>query len=335
MCYTSSMLLTLPKRLNYGPQFQQTLNNLESIRNEPKVTINLADLEFARPVASLVIGAKLRDVLKQRNRNNYKTYLEGFRKNSPAQSYLMHMGFFDYCGFENIGHSVGEATGTTSFMPITCIEKETLLALTQAPYRKLRDVILDESQKLAAILVDPNQSPDAYWSIAYSIREVIRNVFEHAQATHCYVCGQRWSNGQVQLGIIDSGIGIRHSIKSTVPILDDCDALNKVVLPGLSRSNNKVKNVFDNSGYGLYVLSEIGREYGRFTLGSGKACLRISKRGEVNDHFRFTGTVVGLHFDKTPNNFEHFLQETIYSGEQEARLLGYNEKASESSRRFI
>lgn len=329
------MQLTLPKRLNYGPQLQQTLDALENIRNVPKVSINLANLEFARPVASLVIGAKLRDVLKQRERSDYTTYLEGLKRDSAAQSYLRHMGFFDYCGFENIGNSVGEASGTTNFMPITCIEKETLLALTQAPYRKMRDVILDESQKLAAILVDPNQLPDAYWSIAYSIREVIRNVFEHAGASHCFVCGQRWGNGQVQLGIIDSGIGIRHSIKSTVPVIDDCDALNKVVLPGLSRSNNKANNIFDNSGYGLYVLSEIGREYGRFTLGSGKACLRISKRGEVNDHFRFTGTVVGLHFDKTPENFESFLQETIYSGEQEARLLGYNETASESSRRLV
>ena len=329
------MQLNLPKRLNYGPQLQKTLDALESIRLEPTVSINLAELEFARPVASLIIGAKLRDVLKQRQRNDFKTQLEGFKKNNPAQSYLRHMGFFDYCGFENIGNAVGEASGTTNFMPITCIEKSTLVALTQPPYRKLRDVILEESQKLAAILVDMEQSPDAFWSIAYSIREVIRNVFEHAEATHCYVCGQRWGNGQVQLGILDSGIGIRHSIKSTVPIVDDCDALNKVVLPGLSRSNNKTTNIFDNSGYGLYVLSEIGREYGRFTLGSGKACLRISDRGEVNDSFRFTGTVVGLHFNKTPENFESFLQQTIYSGEQEAKLLGYNGKASESSRRLI
>ena len=43
--------------------------------------------------------------------------------------------------------------------------------------------------------------------VSYCLREVIRNVFEHAQTDTCTVMAQRYSDGAAEIAIIDNGMG--------------------------------------------------------------------------------------------------------------------------------
>jgi len=94
-------------------------------------------------------------------------------------------------------------------------------------------------------------------------------------------------------------------------------------------------NEHDNSGFGLFVLSEVGRNFGRFVLGSGKAALRLSASSQPQtDEISFKGTFVGLRLESIPRDFSGVLDEIVSSGEEEIRTQGRTGKASRSSKDF-
>lgn len=326
------MKIDFPKQLDkdcLGDFFAQ----LADAKDHPeRVTINFSSLEFSTPTSMLVVGVVLRNWVDYRKSLGLEVWRSELTDANVAQTYLMHLGFFDFIGVQQ-GKKVGEAKGSQTYLPITAIEKPADAA-EAGELEVWYDSIQTVSRKLAGVLAGSHDESNELRLYTYAIREIIRNVFEHSGASECFVCGQRWSNGAAELVVVDEGMGISRSLRAAYEIGDDQEALKQAIRPGVSRTANlsQEENIYDNSGFGLFVLSEIGSNFGWFLLGSGQSKLLGEKKACSVSVSSFDGTYVGLRLNKTPSDMIGLLKDIISAGEEEAGLNGIAKKASAMSK---
>jgi hypothetical protein len=296
------------------------------------VNVNFSCLGFSKPLAMLVAGSYFRRWIKIRRDHSLSTTHSGIDVAINAHSYLMHLGFFDYAGMSSVGSKIGAAKGNTRYLPIREVKRSELEASVKETGEKLIDAIIFLSDGLANVLAGTD-SGEIKRGFSYSIREIIRNALEHSGSDSCFICGQRWVNGHSEIAIIDEGVGIHSTLSHVYEITDD-SSLQYAVKPGVSRTHSMTddENVYKNSGFGLYVLSELGSSFGWFCLGSGSHKL-IYKGGEcLSSALPFDGTFVGIHLNSSPRNFADTLSEIVSCGEEEAQNEGRNAKASKISK---
>ncbi|MDQ3623791.1 MAG: hypothetical protein M3463_15090 [Verrucomicrobiota bacterium] len=185
--------------------------------------------------------------------------------------------------------------------------------------RPLGYVVQIESERLARLVTQKNELK-VNAPLAYCFREVIRNVFEHAETDRCAVCAQKWSDGRIELAIIDAGRGIRRSLEEKHAISSDSAALEQALRPGVSRNlSNDPDDPWGNSGFGLYVLSELGKALGVFRIVSGTGALTLRNDTANIDRAAFAGTAIQLRL-KAPKgiNFADFIGAIVARGEKGA-----------------
>lgn len=306
---------------------------LDQLRMEPTVTIDFSPLTFTKPTATLVAGAKLREWLNYRISNSLSTQAEGISEKNSGHTYLMHVGFFDYVGFQ-IGKRIGEAFGNNNYLPITKIPIPALNARTHN-IKAWHDEIQEEASSLARVLVKDSQQTEEIRTYSYCLRELIRNVFEHSNATECFIFGQKWANGDAEIAVVDAGQGIRASLSPVYPVETDAMALELALLPGVSRTRNlpQDENVYDNSGFGLYVLSSVAASFGWFAFGSHSSRVIGYNNTQIQrQEFSFPGTFFGMRLKSSPKNFQSVLNDVIQAGEEESGAQGAAQRASGLSR---
>jgi hypothetical protein len=142
------------------------------------------------------------------------------------------------------------------------------------------ETIETKARELLAVYRFDLQTRNFY---AYLMREIIRNVVEHSEATKFIV--MLYSNNQREIAfkVIDNGIGIKKSINTnpSYEVLDDLTALAFCVRPGITRSYKRDPyrdDVWQNSGFGLFMVSSIVEDIGSFEITSGNSKL-IFKNG--------------------------------------------------------
>lgn len=303
---------------------------LEKTANEKVVSVNFSSLRYSKPTAMLVAGSRLRDWVKYRHSQGFTSIKLGINPSKRVHSYLMHLGFFNFIYMEE-GNSVGEAKGNNRYIPITRVSRPDFNPFDQS-LTDWYQSIQHESKRLATVLSAGNKECIGVYT--YAIREIIRNVFEHSKAKECFICGQRWADGSVEIVVIDEGIGISATLRESYQINNDSEALTLAVQPGISRVNNKPENsnIFDNSGFGLYILSEIGKRYGWYALGSGSSRVIGTERHCHLENFSFNGTFFGMCIFKPIKNFDVILNEIIKLGEEISDKQGVKKKASGMSK---
>lgn len=324
-------------RYNLPVFFQE----LDATRDDQEVIVDFSTMRYSMPTGILVAGSKLREWVGYRQTNGYTSIGTGIDSAANrVHSYLKHLGFFDYIGMEDEGNRVGEARGGQNYIPIRRIARPNIDVAGASPEEWAGEIerwyaALEEDARLVAgVLAGSFDDSQGLRTYKYAIREILRNVFEHSQANECYIFGQRWANGHVELAIVDEGVGIGHTLADAHGANSDADALQLAVLPGVSRTGGEAhgQNVYDNSGFGLYILSELGANFGWFTLGSGSAFLYGIKRTRAIGPSSFRGTFFGVHFNATPCDIGSVLRDIIETGEREARAAGIQTRASGRSR---
>lgn len=150
-------------------------------------------------------------------------------------------------------------------------------------FQELGDTIKQKSSELAKIICRNNIEMQAL--MTYLIREILRNIPEHADSDKAWICGQYWADGSAEIAIVDEGIGIKNSLQKNAIhrqyVLDDLSALQCAVKAGISQAfhpgrGNRSDDVWSNSGYGLFMASEICKELGgSFCIASGTDYLYI------------------------------------------------------------
>lgn len=302
---------------------------LEEYAAERELAVDFSRVKFACPLGILTTGREIRRVVAQRLRQGRFTMVAGRDMARPALSFLGHVGFFDFIGLAN-AKQIGAAKGSSSYVPIRRFTR----AEVAADPKRMRENVASKAKDLAVVLAGSAEVP-AFWPVAYSIREVIRNVFEHSGADECFVTAQRWFDGAVEMAVVDEGMGIRASLAPVRGFTSDTDAVSEAIKPGVTRTSRTAPEDDDgnsNSGFGLYVLSELGRCFGRFTLASGAGCVSLGAGAAVGDPAQFSGTAVGLRLDSLPHSFDGTLEDIVSEGERTAAQEGRREGASKASR---
>lgn len=312
------------------PFFEQ----LEFHQDTPDVCVDCSTLRYSYPTAMLVAGSKLRKWITNRQQKKLNTTKSGHNSPNSVHSYLMHLGFFDFILMGG-GNQVGQARGSSAYLPITRIVKPAFDASSEE-LQIWYDKIMSSVRGLARVVSGTVEDTEENRLYNYALREIIRNVFEHSEATECYVCGQRWWNGKVEIAVIDEGVGIANSLKRSHRVPSDNEALAMAIKPGVSRTSNinQAQNIYDNSGFGLYVLSQLATSFGWYVLGSGTARLVGHANNSSQEALNFSGTYFGMQLHRAPQQFSQLLNDIISSGEAEAEASGISKKASGMSKLY-
>lgn len=315
---------------------RDTLNSffkeLEENLNAPEILVDCTTLNFSYPSGMLVAGSKIRTWIKYRRENGLVTKKKGYDSIKNVHGYLRHLGFFDFIGMGE-GNEVGEALGSVTYLPITKIEKPIVDLQTQN-VQEWYDEIISQTRRFANLLSGTHEYTEENKLYHYALREIVRNVFEHSSTDECYLCGQRWADGRVEVAVIDEGIGISSSLKRSFEIESEIEALKMAIKPGVSCTTEIAEsdNVYGNSGFGLYVLEQLVSSFGWFMLGSGNA--KIVSQGKVinEQSLKFDGTYIGLRLNRAPSQFSGILDDIITEGEREAEVSGIKATASGMSK---
>lgn len=307
--------------------FARQINNV-NIEEKVDITTNL---KWVEPFGALLTGIAIRQL-----RNKYQETPFCLHNNpTDSGSYAAHIGFFKSISDKiEIGNEPGEAKGNENYIPITALDLSKIQMECSSDGRILEigDAIEIKAKSLAKILCRDNNEMVSL--MTYLIREIIRNIPEHADTMTAWICGQYWpQKQQAEIAIVDEGVGIKKSLRKnrthSTYIQTDEDAILCAVRPGISQAfipsrQNRSSDVWANSGFGLYMVSEICRKLqGLFWLASGEKFLCINSSGEaITGDTYLSGTAIRMTFStQNLKSSKDIIQEIASLGESQARTI--------------
>lgn len=251
-------------------------------------------MEWVEPFGMLYFASQLRQFKNKRTSSRFQAV--GYE----THGYPAHMGFFHAFGLSH-GKDLGAAPGSLQYVPITAVSVAELERESASEGEDVRETIERHSERLAEVLTR-GVGGDLQSTLSYSLREILRNVVEHSKADMIWFAAQHWPERQlVELSILDEGAGIRTSL-SRNPHLNvdkDADAIRMALLPGVSGVAYKGgprqrKDAWVNSGYGLFMTSQLCATGGSFLVCSGDHCLVMRGGREEVMASRFDGTAIRM-----------------------------------------
>ncbi len=274
------------------------VNDIFSLPQKKEYNFDFKNLIWIEPFSLLYLSFCLNKFSSKYPESNFcvSSY-----DNTNASNYAGHMGFFKSFGID-AGKFPGEATGNCNYIPIEIfrIKKWKDAAIKQK--KPIGEIIENQSREFAQVLTREAKG-DLVDTIEFTLREIIRNVAEHSKAKQVGFVAQYWPRKEyVELAILDSGIGLKKSLSKN-PYLEkdmsDKSALSYALLPGISGKmyKGKYKDPYDqweNSGFGLYMASEICRNGGSFFVCSGKAGTLLRKDDKENIKMSVSCTALRL-----------------------------------------
>jgi hypothetical protein len=315
-------IVKLPDTLDLN-HLLQCARQLDAVRGANVITIDMGPGRYFPPFPMLFLTAKILE-LREANPDTSIAL-----KNFEDHSYVAHMGFFRAAGFD-IGKELGEVRGNARYLPIRAFYKSELLRQPTDRFEELGDLIQRHADDIAAVVSqDDKRDSDFFNALSYSLRELIRNVFEHSETDRVLYCAQYWPVKQkVEVCILDRGIGIRQSLGANpnFRFRSDKEALEMSLWPGVSGKTHlkPMSANWANSGYGLYMTSRLSRHGGNFVIASGDACIVLSKslsKQNFNTHLK--GTAIRMNLDITE------------IGNVTARLHQFRKEAQSIGERYI
>ena len=303
---------------------------LQESRRDDTYFFDVSSVNNYEPLPMLLTAAAIRQFCAERELSPTDIQLR-FTENGDYQ-YACHMGFFQSAGFPQ-GNAPGEAPGSSTYIPLTKLNIRDMQREAYASGELLDrgDLIERKSDELARVLAQHNSELQKL--LRYLIREAIRNVPEHADTNEVWVCGQYWHNRDLaEIAILDEGIGVYESLKKNYVhnayITSNEEALRWAIKPGVSVAFNPARgqrsdDVWANSGYGLYMISEICKATGGwFTFVSGEDCLRAYQNNTSIYMTQFKGTALGIRIKPSQvSNHQALITAARASGEATAKAI--------------
>ncbi|MGG3580919.1 hypothetical protein ABEU81_00220 [Priestia megaterium] len=289
----------MPKDITYRTalDFSLKLKAIDLSKNIDEVVVDIRHFSRSNgriePFAALLIINSLRLFyeLAEQHKVNVKTiYL---KERAIKNTYAKSLRFYSSLNLP-IGESPDKdymALASSTFIPIIKIDIASLKKSTDE-YRDIK-YLADHISNIASL--GDNELKNY---LDYCIVEILRNVDEHSQSKHVWCAAQYWPsvNGGkcVEIAIMDEGIGIQESLNKELD--DEPNKLRYALIPGCSSrpTTHYIGDHADNAGFGLYMISEIGKANGDFILTSNSDSLYISQDSEKMEDSLVRGTIIRL-----------------------------------------
>ncbi|WP_232299567.1 ATP-binding protein [Pontibacillus chungwhensis] len=298
-------------------------SNYDFLSDYQELAFDYKYMSTFEPFGMLLASSKIRSIQRQYPHLNF------FDSEFKQHDYAGHMGYFKSFG-QDFGKDPGEAWGSNRYIPVTRLNIKDLRIESYQHTEEVQDTIVRKSNECAKVLSQGKQS--LYEILSYSIRELMRNIVEHSDSDVIWLAAQAWpSKDLVEIAILDEGVGIKQAIdvNPNLDLDDHSDALMVAIEPGISgkafKHNGKMRrqqgSKWDNSGYGLYVTSEICQLGGNFIMCSGDSALVMKNNDFRFLNTNFNGTAIRMRMEiSSIDRFGSSLIDKIVSkGEKKAR----------------
>ena len=119
------------------------------------------------------------------------------------------------------------------------------------------------------------------------------------------------------MAILDNGIGILSTLKHKYPnLLTQEEAIKKSLIAGVSCADFSIeKNKYGNSGFGLYVISELAKKHGSFLIVSNDCAIQFLPWGSHTYKTSPAGTLICIKInDILSMDYESEIDNIISSG---------------------
>lgn len=247
---------------------------------------------------------------------------------ATSSHYLGRMGLFKFLRIPSgIETTAREPAGR--FIPLTQIKDSD----------ELRVFITD---MIPLLHLEPKQAEP----IVYIVSELVRNVLEHARCKPGAVVSAQYykKSNAIRIGVVDTGVGIRETIRYSHSASSHLDAIRLALMPGITGTTRREGGTELNAGAGLFFIksiAQVSRDF--FAIYSGNAAYKLLKRSSsriklhadpFNDRhsgradFPFwRGTVVGIDISlDNPTEFSMLLdliRDTYQAALKERREARY------------
>jgi hypothetical protein len=147
---------------------------------------------------------------------------------------------------------------------------------------------------------------------------------------------QKYGGDQVEIAIADAGRGIQASLGGEYLSKPALVALEDAIRPGVTRvTGPQAGTEWDNTGFGLYVVSRLGQETGTFSLASSGTLLTLSGKSVHSQTVPISGTVIRLLVNVSEAEyFPNQLQRIVNEGEAEVAQRGSGTRSASKSTRM-
>jgi hypothetical protein len=319
--------------------FCKYLNSIDLINREEKICFDFASVRTCDPFPMLIVSHEIRNRVNQINRLNC------YARNCN-NTYANHMKFYKACGL-NQGEEVEVSRGNSKYSSITKMSVTDLKNEGANNLDVIQEVIEKKAKTMASIVAQGNKKFEQW--LSFVIREIIRNIPEHSKSDTIWYCAQYWpSYDLVELAIMDEGIGIKESLCENVNNIKEANtdenAIRLSLKPGISGTNinrNFIQSEWDNSGYGLYMVSEMCAELdASFIIASGDSAIRVKKvNGQIEQESFDTkvhGTAIQIRIRPSSTvDYDEIRRKIVLRGEKVAKKNAMAiHVASKSSRGF-
>jgi len=168
-------------------------------------------------------------------------------------------------------------------------------------YEPVGSVIEAESNRLARVLTHESDG-EIVDTLTYSFREIIRNAVEHSESDSLTYCAQYWpTKNLVEIVVLDKGVGIRKSLSNNpnIGLVSDREAIQLSLMPSISGKfykgiKRQTGNVWQNSGFGLYMTNRLCRNGGSFFICSGSKGIMLTNDMKFDLDTNYQGTALRL-----------------------------------------
>jgi len=335
-------IVSMPKKLNVESAIKVS-NELNMLCPDRNLCVDFERTYFF-PFGMLLFGAAMRRVITKFKKSGYEVTIRNHKRND----YPHHMGFYESFG-AHVGKKVGEAKGSQNYIPITVRNTSEIRDKARRRCLPVGEIVEEDANQIASVLVREGTG-GIFEVIAFTLRELIRNVIEHSESDDLWYVAQYWkADGHVEFVLLDSGIGIQSSLNQNpdYEIKNDSDAIKMAIMPSVSskvrRSGTKKAQPYDdyweNSGYGLYLVSRFCETLGSLVILSGiTAQYQDCEGNEKTFEASHKGTVVRIVFDTNRISLlkPGFLKGFLEDGEKIAgrELIGSGKTASRASKQL-
>src|SRR5690606_33162668 len=206
-----------------------------------------------------------------------------FTASTPTELYTLslhdalpiYMGFFQAFGM-NFGKRPGEAKGSSTYIPINIYNTREIKQDARELMINPAELLESKAKEISNVLTR-SEKGHLNEVLTYCLREIFRNVIEHSNAEQYGFCAQyRPSLNRVSFSIIDRGIGLKESLSEnpTLELNNDEDAIRASLQPATTGKvykgqKRKPKGEWANSGYGLFMTSNICKSVGGLLMAYG------------------------------------------------------------------
>lgn len=295
--------------------FSQQLSKID-LNREKVVSINVRN--FAKnngriePFAALFVINSYKSFLKKASQKGLKVNILYTREKQIVNTYAKSLRFYSSLGLP-FGTNPDEdyrGYSKSSFIPIMKVDISSLKKSVDE-YTEIKNI----SKQISTVVA--RGSEDLYKYINYCVIELLRNIVEHSETKHIWYAAQYWSKeNAVEISIMDEGVGLQNSLKE---VLEDEEEILKIALfPGCSSkpTTHYIGDNADNSGFGLFMISHMGKENGKFVIASNHEILMLDHSSEIYDKKSGAeGTIIRLKLDiDTLKDYELNKEELIKKG---------------------